>query len=118
MCLQGPETMDHILLGCLLSRQSRGLGQDFIPAGTDDFGCPWRCWYIPLVELVKAKGRALAGRGSTCWSCWFAGRSGRSATPGILGTRLPAHASLQILLEAALWVQAGFVSLLSLISVM
>lgn len=116
MCLQASETLDHILLGCVISpevwdRLLSRLGlMALVPHGDIDIFL-WWSWARRRVPCASRKGFDSLVM-LICWTHWKE-RNARTFRNEASSAR---ELSLQIIQEAALWVWAGFASLLSLSS--
>ena len=118
MCLQASETLDHILLGCVLSRQVwimllSKLGLTAVGAHGDVDPFLWWAWARRRVHRGSRKGFDSLLM-LTCWVLWKE-RNARTFRNEAKDAR---ELCLEILQEAALWLRAGYSTLSSLASFM
>jgi len=118
MCLQASETLDHILLGCVLSRQvwiillsKLGLTAVATHGGVDTFR--WWAWARRRVHRSSRKGFDSLIM-LTCWVLW----KERNAWTFMNEAKDARELCLEIRQEADLWLRAGYSTLSSLTSFM
>jgi len=117
MCLQASETLDHILLGCVLSRQVwimllSKLGLTAVAAHGDVDPFLWWAWARHRVPRSSRKG--FDSLMLTCWVLW----KERNAQMFRNEAKDARELWLEILQEADLWLRAGYSTLSSLTSFM